>query len=73
MMVKFGELLDLIDVNRESEEIIRIMGLDGEPELQGKICSNLWKPFENMAVNSIQAAGVDLMNIWLQGRIKEDE
>ena len=31
-MVKFGELLDLIDVNRESEEIIRIMGSDGEPE-----------------------------------------
>ena len=72
-MLRFGELLDLIDSDRESEETICIMGLDGEPEMQGKLCSMLWKPFENMTVNSIQSGGVDIMNVWIQGRIKEDE
>ena len=72
-MLKFGELLDLMDPFRESEGIIRIMGSYGEPEMQGKLCSKFWTPYEHMIVNCIQPGGVGIMNVWLQGRIKEDE
>ena len=69
-MITLGELLDLIDNNRESEEIVNIMdGCNGQVEIKGMVKSKLWNSLESIHVNSIQASG-DELNVWLE---KEEE
>lgn len=64
-MVTLGQLLDLIDNSRESEEIINIMdGCNGKVEVKAMVKSSLLKAFEDRTVNSIQASNYEL-NVWL--------
>ena len=64
-MTTFGEILDLLDVNRESEEIVCIMDKNGKTEMRGMACSDLWKPHEQRIVKSIQADDYCELNVWL--------
>lgn len=65
-MVTLGELLDLIDNQRESEEIVNIMdSCSGQVEIKAMVKSKLWSALESMPVNSIQASG-DELNVWLE-------
>ena len=62
--VTLGQLLDLIDNNRESEEMICIMNGCGKVEMRGMVCSRLWDWLEDMTVNSIGAEDGEL-HVWL--------
>ena len=63
-MVRLGELLDLIDKNRESAEEICIMNNNGKIEIRGVIRSSFWAPHEDRIVESIQADHNALL-VWL--------
>lgn len=63
--VTVGQLLDLIDNSRESEEIVHIMGDCGKVQCTAMVCSKFfWDGIENRTVNSIQAKD-DVLEIWL--------
>ena len=66
--VKLCDILDLLDVNRESEEVVDIMGHVGrmtKVQLSALVCSDLWAPFENRFVNAIETKG-DRLRVWLE-------
>ena len=65
--VTVGQLLDLIDNNRESEEIIHIMDNDGKVQCKAMVCSEIWDGLEGRTVNSIQAED-DVLKIWLDDK-----
>ena len=62
--VTLGQLLDLIDNNRESEELVAIMDNNGQIQCRAMVCSVIWTGIENRTVNSIQADG-ELLKVWL--------
>ena len=62
--LRFGDLLNLIDASRDSEETISIINEDGKSEMKGMVRSRLWAPHEDRLVKSIQAEHYDL-NVWL--------
>jgi hypothetical protein len=68
--VTVGQLLDLIDNTRESEDIIRVMDGYGGVEASIKICSSVWKGIEDKEVNSIRINGNSL-EIWLEDWVYE--
>lgn len=65
--VTVGQLLDLIDNNRESEEIIHIMNDNGKAQCKAMVCSEIWDALEDRTVNSIQAED-DVLKIWLDDK-----
>ena len=65
--VTVGQLLDLIDNNRESEEIVHIMNDNGGVQCKAMVCSEIWDGLEDRTVNSIQAEG-DVLKIWLDDK-----
>lgn len=65
--ITVGQLLDLIDDRRESEEIVEIMRDGGDnayAEVRAMVCSKIWDSVEDMIVNSIRAEG-DKIQMWL--------
>lgn len=62
--VTVGQLLDLLDNSRESEEIVHIMDHNGNVQCKAMVCSEIWDGLEDRTVNSIQAEG-DALEIWL--------
>lgn len=69
MTITLGDILDLHDPHRNSNEIIQLMGGDGEPAMSGPVSSPYWEPFESWQVAAIEAAAPRRMNVWLK---KED-
>ena len=66
--VTVGQLLDLIDSERESGEFVHIMGNNGNVQCTAMVCSNFfWDGIENRMVNSIQAED-DVLKIWLDDK-----
>lgn len=62
--VTLGQILDLIDNNRESEEMVEIMNHNGEVQCKAMVCSITWQGIEDKTVNSMQALG-NCLQIWL--------
>lgn len=70
--VTLGQILDLIDKDRTSEELVKLMnGNDGEAEAYAKVCSCIWKGIEHRKVNSLQA-NADHIEIWLESEEQND-
>jgi hypothetical protein len=65
--VTVGQLLDLIDNNRESEEVVNIMDHNGNVQCKAMVCSEIWDGLEGRTVNSIQVEG-DALVIWLDDK-----
>lgn len=65
--VTVGQLLDLIDNERESEELVYIMDCDGKVQCKAMVCSEIWDGIEGGTVNGIQAEG-DAIQIWLDDK-----
>lgn len=65
--VTVGQLLDLIDKNRESEEVVNIMDHNGNVQCKAMVCSEIWDGLEDRTVNSIQVEG-DALVIWLDDK-----
>lgn len=60
--ITFGDILDLMDASRESDErIILHVGFDFT---NGRVCSPLWKPFERLAVESIGVGYGSSLEVW---------
>ena len=62
--ITLGQILDLIDNNRESEENVEIMDHNGEVQCRAMVCSVVWQGIEDKTVNSMQAGG-NCLQIWL--------
>ena len=62
--VTVGQILDLIDNNRESEEMVHILNGNGDVEVSAMVCSMIWSDIEDRSVNSMRAQG-DCIEIWL--------
>ena len=62
--ITLGQILDLIDNNRESEEMVEIMDHNGQVQCKAMVCSIVWQGIEDKTVNSMQAAG-NCFQIWL--------
>ena len=63
-MTTLGELLDLIDRNRERDEIVAIM--EGpKMMMRGYTKSALWKPHEERIVSDIRARD-NVLQVWLK-------
>lgn len=65
--VTVGQLLDLMDNSRESEEVINIMDHNGNVQCKAMVCSEIWDGLEDRTVNSIQVEG-DALVIWLDDK-----
>ena len=65
--VTVGQLLDLMDKNRESEEVVNIMDNNGNVQCKAMVCSEIWDGLEDRTVNSIQVEG-DALVIWLDDK-----
>ena len=63
-MTTLGEVLDLLDANRESEEMVEIMDHNGQVQCRAMVCSVVWNGIEERTVNSMQAVD-DRLQIWL--------
>lgn len=63
-MTTLGEVLDLLDANRESEEMVEIMDHNGQVQCRAMVCSVVWNGIEDRTVNSMQAVD-DRLQIWL--------
>lgn len=68
MTITFGELLDLHDPHRDSNELIHVMNENGESVMSDPVRSSYWEPFENWQVTAIEAAASRHMNVWLKNR-----
>lgn len=62
--VTLGQLLDLIDNNRESDEIVALMDNNGQVQCRAMVCSVIWNGIEDKTVNSIQSYS-DCLQVWL--------
>ena len=63
-MITLGQVLDLIDKDRESNEIVNIMN-GCVPEVKAVVSSFIWDTIENKEVESIEASNSEL-NVWLK-------
>lgn len=68
-MITLGQILDLIDASRESEEMINI--ICGQLEVKTMICISFWHGMENRPVRRIRAEGSELY-IWLEDLNDDD-
>ena len=64
MMTTLGEILDLLDANRESEEMVEIMDHNGQVQCRAMVCSVVWNGIEDRIVENI-AANNDCLRVWL--------
>lgn len=64
--VTFGQLLDLIDKNRDDEECTIKLMKEGAPICSGITCWEGWSFLENRIVESIMAEDTDCFLIWLE-------
>lgn len=64
-MVTLGQLLDLIDATRDSDEVV-IIKSGGVRLMEAPVRSPMWAPFESRYVNSIEARGLDVLYVWLE-------
>lgn len=62
--ITLGQILDLIDNNRESEEMVDIMNHDAQVQCRAMVCSVVWQGIEDKTVNSMMARD-DRFQIWL--------
>ena len=62
--ITLGQILDLIDNTRESEEMVEIMDHDGQVQCRAMVCSVVWQGIEYKTVNSMGVSG-DCLRIWL--------
>lgn len=65
--VTVGQLLDLLDSERESGEFVHIMGDNGEIECKAMVGSKIWDALEDRTVNSIKVYG-NALQIWLDDK-----
>ena len=63
--ITFGELLDLIDSEREGDDAIELMGHNGEVDIAGRISSAYFVAFEDRVVNSFGAHN-NAVQVWLE-------
>ena len=68
--VTVGDILNLIDNNRDSEEYVGIMNNNGVIECRAMICSDIWDSIENRLVNSMGAENSEIV-IWLEDETNE--
>lgn len=64
-MITVGQILDLIDCNRESEDFVDIMNGNSVTEVHAMVCSDIWKSVENRVVDCIGAEKGTIV-IWLK-------
>ena len=62
--VTLGQILDLLDKNRDSEEMVEIMNCTGQVQCRAMVCSVTWQGIEDKTVNSMQA-NRNYLQIWL--------
>ena len=63
--ITFGELLDLIDSEREGDDAIELMGHNGDVDIAGRISSAYFVAFEDRVVNSFGAHN-NAVQVWLE-------
>ena len=63
-VVKVKDFIDLLDVDRESEEYVEILDNNGKVEVRAMVCSEVWDSLAERTVNSIQAFD-STIQIWL--------
>ena len=70
-MIKLGELLDLIDVNRSGQEAVLIC--DNGNDVRSRVFTDalMLEQIEDVEVNSIGADGDEIV-IWLENRSVEE-
>ena len=59
-----ADILNLIDCNRDSDELVHIMDHNGNVEVCAMVCSKIWDGIENRTVNSMQASD-GVIEMWL--------
>lgn len=62
--ITLGQILNLLDINRESEEMVEIMDHNGQVQCRAMVCSVVWQGIEYKTINSMMASG-DCLRIWL--------
>lgn len=62
--VKVKDFIDLLDVNRESEEYVEILDHNGKVTLKAMVCNEVWDKLAERTINSIQAED-SIIQIWL--------
>lgn len=62
--ITLSDFIDLIDVNRESEEYVDILDHNGNVDIHATVCSGIWDLMGDRTVNSIQADD-GVIQIWL--------
>ena len=65
-MVTLGQILDLIDATRDSDEVVIIKGDGVRRLMEAPVRSPMWAPFEGRYVSSIAAHGADVLYVWLE-------
>lgn len=63
--ITFGELLDLIDSEREGDDEIELMGHNGEVDIAGRVSSAYFVAFEDRVVNGFGAHN-NAVRVWLE-------
>ena len=63
--VTFGELLDLIDSEREGDDEIELMGHNGEVDIAGRVSSAYFAVLEDHVVNGFGAHN-NAVQVWLE-------
>ena len=63
--ITFGELLDLIDSERESDDAIELMGHNGEVDITGRVSSAYFAVLEDHVVNGFGAHN-NAVQVWLE-------
>lgn len=71
--ITFGDVLDLIDSNRESDEEVILHHGSDETALHGPMCSMLWEPLEARAVNSIGISDDPCFEVWLEDEDDDED
>ena len=65
-MITFGELLDLVDADRESTEKVALVNNNGEMSMVGMTNSPYWSALEDRKVNNIGASSDGILLVWLE-------
>ena len=63
--ITFGELLDLIDNEREGDDAIELMGHNGEVDIAGRVSSAYFAALEDHVVNGFGAHN-NAVQVWLE-------
>lgn len=63
--ITFGELLDLIDSEREGDDAIELMGHNGEVDIAGRVSSEYFAALEDHVVNGFVAHN-NAIRVWLE-------